>query len=677
MTVYNRKMFRKKGGGATGIMASGPELIKAQSGVSVNIPGGGSTLQRSGFPGLRAFGGLGQTIPSQFQMPTLEDIIGAGGQPTNTRARGNISARGVNATSKFTPPSLMQRLNRVPDGIQTIPSYGRNAFLRNVFPGAPGTGYSKIESDAVRDIASQEADVIKELQNKGIDTGGPKTQKEIEEAKAIANRKAGLGDEINASIQKTQELAKIDETPFDLEGEEAFDDSTNIKTETTKKVEAPVIGGGDNKTKPNNVSEIDTMITSVFGKDKTKDTTKGSGAETKGSGKASAASESTKNAYKKTNDLIKNYVEKGDSENATNTQLMQAGFTKTDVENMSPAEKVAEVKNIITEVMGSRDSGPDDDLSAMNTIMLGLSIAAGDSPDALTNIIKGSKDYTERRVKQLKEKRDREEKLDMLALTTVLNREDKEDDRNFRRELNQSSQKHDMRMFSIKSTFEMEKQLATFNFKERINKTNNLLKLKLDDSATERHAKGLKTTIATVIAKIKSNEAIANASNALKADIANANNENQLLRTTLSNLPEGYAFAMQEGMKLGKKGDDLLAYAKEKGQLFAKNNIFTGPDSIRRMVINVAPKVMKEQDMNFSEAVDHIVESISGNETLSKAFPEINTFQKNVASPTTATINANQSKILDQRNIKVGDTFDSGGVKYKRTADNKLEVIGG
>ena len=36
----------------------------------------------------------------------------------------------------------------------------------------------------------------------------------------------------------------------------------------------------------------------------------------------------------------------------------------------------------------------------------------------------------------------------MLALTTVLNREDKEDDRNFRRELNQSSQKHDMRMLT-------------------------------------------------------------------------------------------------------------------------------------------------------------------------------------------------------------------------------------
>ena len=668
MTVYNRKMFRKKGGGATGIMASGPELIKAQSGTFVNIPGGGSTLQRSGFPGLRAFGGLGQNIPSRFQMPTLEDIIGAGGQPTNTRARGNISARSLNPKTTVDRPRAVQ----VPDYNTGIVDIVRSEKF----------GGTQFGRDAVKQLSKTESDIYNRMGPfRGRDlTASEKLDDDVGESSSESAIKQGfrsLGDGVNTSINNILNKAKIDETPFDLEGAEAFDDSTDIKTETTKKVEAPVIGGGDNKTKPNNVSEIDTMITSIFGKDKTKDTTKGAGTETKGGGKASAASESTKNAYKKTNDLIKNYVEKGDSENATNTQLMQAGFTKADVENMSPAEKVAEVKNIITEVMGSKDTGVDDDLNAMNTIMLGLSIAAGDSPDALTNVIKGAKDYTERRVKNLKEKRAREEKLDMLALTTVLNREDKDDDRNFRRELNQSSQKHDMRMFSIKSTFDMEKQLATFNFQERINKTNNLLKLKLDDNATERHAKGLKTTIATVIAKIKSNEAIANASNALKADIANANNENQLLRTTLSNLPEGYAFAMQEGMKLGKEGDDLLAYAKEKGQLFAKNNIFTGPDSIRRMVINVAPKVMKEQDMNFSEAVDHIVESISGNETLSKAFPEIGTFQKNVASPTTATINTNQSKQLDQNNIKVGDTFNSGGKTFKRTADNKIELVGG
>ena len=39
MTVYNRKMFRKKAGGATGIMASGPELMKRFRVGGVNVVG--------------------------------------------------------------------------------------------------------------------------------------------------------------------------------------------------------------------------------------------------------------------------------------------------------------------------------------------------------------------------------------------------------------------------------------------------------------------------------------------------------------------------------------------------------------------------------------------------------------------------------------------------------------
>jgi len=670
MTVYNRKMFRKKGG-ATGIMASGPELIKAQSGTFVNMLTNPPT-----------FGGV-DDLRNLVENMSLANIIGAGGRPTNTRPRGNVTARGVNATSKFTPPPLMERLNRVPDGItsikQSIPTGSKSPLFG--FDLDP-MGTTNKRFGAVKDMAKTESDVMKEQQNRLIDF------KQFDAKNPTSGSSLGLGEgeAINNELAKqrkkfekaSKEADKV--SSFDLEGEEAFDDSTAIEQEQdslVKKVQPKVIGGGDNRTTPSGVNELDTMLTKVFGENKTKDTTKGSGVETKGGGKASAASESTKNAYKKTNDLVKNYVDKGDSENATNTQLMQAGFKKSDVENMSPAEKVAEVKNIIKEVMGSEDSGSDDDLNAMNTIMLGLSIAAGDSPDALTNIIKGSKDYTEKRIKNLKEKRDKEEKLDLLALTTVLNREEKEDDRNFRREIHQSSQKHDMRMFAAKSTFEMEKQLASFNFKERINTTNNQLRLQLDSNQTERFTLGLKSTMAQTIAKIKSNEAIANSSNALKADIANAKEENLLLRTTLSNLPDGYAFAMQEGLKQNLTGDALFNYAKEKGALFAKSNIFTGPDSLRRMVINVAPKVMKEQNMNFNEAVNHIVDSVSANQTLLQAFPEITKFKNTIASPTTATINVNQSKILDQRNIKVGDTFDSGGVKYKRTADNKLEVIGG
>ena len=46
MSIYNRPMFRKKGG-ATGIMASGPEMIKAALGTSVNL--------KNQFPSVNAF----------------------------------------------------------------------------------------------------------------------------------------------------------------------------------------------------------------------------------------------------------------------------------------------------------------------------------------------------------------------------------------------------------------------------------------------------------------------------------------------------------------------------------------------------------------------------------------------------------------------------------------------
>ena len=46
MSIYDRPMFRKKGG-ATGIMASGPNIIKAALGTSVN--------RKNQFPSVQAF----------------------------------------------------------------------------------------------------------------------------------------------------------------------------------------------------------------------------------------------------------------------------------------------------------------------------------------------------------------------------------------------------------------------------------------------------------------------------------------------------------------------------------------------------------------------------------------------------------------------------------------------
>ncbi len=71
MTVYNRKMFRKKGGGAIGIMASGPELMSRFNGGGVNVPdfrvpgiGSGSTTM-----GIQNVGKLASTNPIT-QIPT-------------------------------------------------------------------------------------------------------------------------------------------------------------------------------------------------------------------------------------------------------------------------------------------------------------------------------------------------------------------------------------------------------------------------------------------------------------------------------------------------------------------------------------------------------------------------------------------------------------------------------
>jgi len=71
MTVYNRKMFRKKGGGAMGIMASGPELMSRFTGGGVKVPdfrvpgiGSGSTTM-----GIQNVGRLPSVNPIT-QIPT-------------------------------------------------------------------------------------------------------------------------------------------------------------------------------------------------------------------------------------------------------------------------------------------------------------------------------------------------------------------------------------------------------------------------------------------------------------------------------------------------------------------------------------------------------------------------------------------------------------------------------
>ena len=64
-------------------------------------------------------------------------------------------------------------------------------------------------------------------------SGSPSLEMKVQEM----GRDIDLQNSLYVTLKTQHEKAKIDETPFDLEGAEAFDDSTDIKTETTKKVE--------------------------------------------------------------------------------------------------------------------------------------------------------------------------------------------------------------------------------------------------------------------------------------------------------------------------------------------------------------------------------------------------------------------------------------------------------
>ena len=63
--------------------------------------------------------------------------------------------------------------------------------------------------------------------------------------------------------------------------------------------------------------------------------------------------------------------------------------------------------------------GLEDDLAAMDAVMLGLSIAAGESPDALTNVIRGSKDYVGKRAARLREELKQKKQDQNLEIRTM------------------------------------------------------------------------------------------------------------------------------------------------------------------------------------------------------------------------------------------------------------------
>ena len=352
---------------------------------------------------------------------------------------------------------------------------------------------------------------------------------------------------------------------------------------------------------------------------------KGSGIEKKGSGNTKTDDVKVKND--KMIKLLSGSIAENKTVESNETILKANGYSDNDIKEMSLKDQAIETRALITELYGKKDMALDDDLESMNLIMLGLSIAAGTSPDALQNIANGGKDYIKRRTDQIKEKKKVNKELDMLTLKTVLADKVKEKDFKQQDKILASSQKHDMRKISVMNKNDLVKFGMDMDFKLALTDYNNDHNMNIaifnNENATDRFNVKLKADANNLVASLDNALTISQNNNESADNRAKAANEAAELRSVIGNLDKGYGFALIQGKNEGKEGDELIKYVQSEGKKFAKNPYLTGPDSLRRLIINNAGVVMKEQQISFKEATDLIFNTIDGSPDLKKFFPEI------------------------------------------------------
>ena len=370
---------------------------------------------------------------------------------------------------------------------------------------------------------------------------------------------------------------------------------------------------------------------------------KGSGIETKGSGKTKTDDVKVKNDNMVK--LLSSSIAENKTVESNETVLKAHGYSKEDIKKMSVEDQVKETRALIQDLYGKKDMGLDDDLESMNLIMLGLSIAAGTSPDALQNIANGGKDFIKRRTDQIKEKKKVNQEIDMLTLKTVLGRQEKERDYEQQDKRQDSAQKHDMRKISVMNKNDLIKFGMDMDFKTGLAEMNQNHNMKIaifnNKNATDRFNVKLKADANNLVASLDNALTIAENNNESADNRAKAANEAAELRSVIGNLDKGYGFALIEGKNQNLEGDALIDFVQKEGKKFAKNPYLTGPDSLRRLIINNAGVVMKEQQISFGEATTLIFKTITSNPKLKKFFPEVelNKIQEKINSQVKPPIN--------------------------------------
>ena len=431
MTVYNRKMFRKKAGGATGIMASGPELMKRFRVGGVNVVGNptqtGTKFQFN--------------YPSQFstQIPNTSFI------PTGETGIGTSILNFLNPLKKF------QDIRQI--NIDALDD--EKAEVKNIIARARS---KRGEDDLKNRIAATQGIDIMSAKPAG-DVGPFKMGDEQQNVPGILSDTI-VGTEQNIKNFKNFITPKINKT-LDFFKKMPGDVIKKLETrrrayeqEKKDKIQAEefssAIGGPQLKSEGEefpevverkNVNQFELNNVATIGEashnEKTLSEDKGStevvinNTKNKNTKKIDEAKKDGSNATVENHSFSNNFLDANDKNLNTDNLSNVLGIN---LEGLSLTDRKALYSNILESTVGDKGSIKSD--KDFNLIMTGLLIAAGDSPDALTNITRGLAQGFKMYGDALDDDRKEKRQIQLTATKLAIQAEESAKERVFKKEEN-------------------------------------------------------------------------------------------------------------------------------------------------------------------------------------------------------------------------------------------------
>jgi hypothetical protein len=446
MTVYNRKMFRKKGGGASGIMASGPELIKAQSGVFANIGMGDprgfdDTVQTRAPKRMSQFPTSLEQLNTSY-IPTspslgkqILDTLGFGKyidiyqsdkdvlEDEKQKVK-NIIARSKNEKGE----NLLKQRVAATQGVdvfETTPEESTNVpgtdlnisdvatrfkqqnkpffeFLKSV-PGLIDKSNEYVQGLASDIVANP---TFQNIMMSADPTAGADTGDVSGKTENFLTR--NIKDFFNKRSKKIKdELAFLDASG-EQQGKDFLPQLEKLeKEERESKKEVPIV-------KKLEAVGNDSYDQKILSEDKESTDIVTNNTKSKNIKKSETAKEDGLNATANNHNLSTNFLNENDKSITSANLGKVLGYEQ--FESFSLDERKKMYSNILESVVGDKGNVKTD--KDFNIIMTGLLIAAGDSPDALTNITRGLAQGFKMFGDALSE--DRKEKRDIQLTATKL-----------------------------------------------------------------------------------------------------------------------------------------------------------------------------------------------------------------------------------------------------------------